>query len=361
MNMITIGVDFHKKTSSYHVLDEDGRFIMKRKLDNEPNTIVDFLDSIEGTKQLSMEATRSWSLYHDLVINHVDEFNLGHPKKMKAITSSERKNDSADAEMIARLTHSNFLPKAHATPLDIRQIRSLVRYRGYLVNLRRSIRNQVHSIIDRNIWHCQKPQSFKNIFCKRGIEWLKSLEVPLRERFLLDKCLDIFNQAQDHISQIETFIKNQESDLPGLTWLRTVPGFKTSTVNVYCVLVETSDITRFRKAKGYAYYAGFVPKERSSGDKQITGRLIKGANMHLRTAIIESTLSAIRVDKGLRAYYLQVKARRGSGPAIVASARKLSYAIYHVLKEQRPYRPFTLNSPAAACHPTSITRTKVRG
>lgn len=359
--MITIGVDFHKKTSSYHVLDEQGKLIMRNKLNNEPKSIINFLDSIEGTKQLSMEATRSWGLYHDLVKDHVDQFNLGHPKKMKAISSSERKNDSTDAEIIARLTQSDFLPKAHATPLNIRQIRSLVRYRGYLVNQRRSIRNQVHSIIDRNVWHCQKPQSFKNIFCKRGIEWVKNLELPKRERFILNKCLVIFNEIQNHILEIEQFIKKQESDLPGLTWLRTVPGFRSSNVNVYCVLVETSDITRFNKAKGYAYYAGFTPKERSSGDKQFTGRLIKGANMHLRTAIIESTLSAIRVDKGLRAYYLQVKTRRGSGPAIVATARKLSYAIYHVLKEQRSYRPFTLNSPAAACHPTSVSYTKVCG
>lgn len=354
--MITIGVDFHKKTSSYRFLDDEGNPIKRFKIDNDPECIRNLISSFPGKKQLTIEATRSWSLYYECVKDLVDQFHLGHPKKMKAITHSETKNDKTDADTIAKLTYSGFLPKAHVSSTTIREIRSLVRYRGYLVNQRRSIRNQVHSVIDRNVWHCHKPQSFKDLFCKRGRTWLAELSLPERERFILDQCLIKFDQITEQISTVESFIKSQEHDLPGLSLLRTVPGFKTGKVNPYCVLVETSDIKRFNKAKGFAFYAGFRPKERSSGDKQIIGRLVKGANMHLRTAIIESTLAAIRVDKGLRAYYKQVKLRRGSGPAIVATARKLSYAIYHVLKEQRAYKAHKYISPVAACHPSSALR-----
>lgn len=352
--MITIGVDFHKQTSSYRLLDEEGKPLKRYKFNNDPDIIRDFLLSIPGEKQLAMEATRSWGLYYECVKDHVDYFYLGHPKKMKAITESETKNDKTDADMIAKLAYSGFLPKAHVSSITVRQLRSLVRYRGYLVNQRRSVRNQVHSLIDRNVWPCQKPGSFKNIFCKRGLKWMQELSLHERERFILDQCLQKFHQLNEQITAVELYIQSQEHDMPGVKYLRTVPGFWTSVVNLYCVLVETSDISRFRKAKGFAYYAGLIPKERSSGDKQITGRLVKGANMHLRTAIIESTLAAIRVDKGLRAYYEQVKDRRGSGPAIIATARKLSYAIYHVLKEQRAYKPENALPPVAACHPPSV-------
>lgn len=354
--MITIGVDFHKKTSSYKFLDEKGNAIKRYKLVNDPDLIRNLLSSYPGEKQLAMEATRSWGLFYECVKEHVDHFYLGHPKKMKAITTSETKNDNTDADMIAKLTYSGFLPKAHVSSTDIRQLRSLVRHRGYLVNQRRSIRNQVHSVIDRNVWHCYKPKSFKNLFCNRGRKWVSQLPLHERERFILDQCLRKFDQLNEQISEVESYIKSQEHDLDGAKYLRTVPGFKTSTVNLYCVLVETSDINRFRKAKGYAYYAGFIPKERSSGDKQAKGRLVKGANMHLRTAIIESTLAAIRIDKGLRSYYKQVKARRGSGPAIISTARKLCYAIYHVLKEQRAYQAHKFELPAAACHSSSTLR-----
>jgi transposase len=358
--MITIGVDFHKKTSSYRFLDEKGIPIKRCKLPNDPDVIKRLLSSLPGEKQLAMEATRSWGLFYECVKDHVDHFYLGHPKKMKAITNSETKNDNTDADAIAKLTYSGFLPKAHVSSIDIRQLRSLVRYRSYLVNQRRSVRNQVHSIIDRNVWPCHKPASFKNIFCKRGRQWLDQLSLPERERFILDQCLQKFDHLNKEIQNVETYIKSQEHELPGVKYLKTVPGFRTSVVNLYCVLVETSDIKRFRKAKGFAYYAGFIPRERSSGEKKTMGRLVKGSNMHLRTAIIESTLSAIRVDKGLQSYYKQVKARRGSGAAIISTARKLSYAIYHVLKEQREYKQHEFEIPVAACHPTSAMRIIIR-
>jgi transposase len=353
--MITIGVDFHKKTSSYKVLDRNGQPIMKRKLKNDPEVIGGFLESIPGPKQLAMEATRSWGLYYECVKDKVDKFCLGHPKKMNALSFTESKNDTNDADIIARMAHAGFLPQAHVTTLTTRELRSLVRFRGFLVNQRRAVRNHIHALIDRNIWHCHKPKTFKDVFCKRGREWLANLKIGDRERFILDGCLKSFDQLNESISEVEKYIKCQEYDLPDIKYLRTVPGFMKSVVNIYCVLVEASDITRFPKAKAFTRYAGLIPREYSSGDKHTTGRLIKGANMHLRTAIIESTLSAIRLDKGLRKYYLQVKARGGSGDAIIATARKLSYAIYHVLREKRSYRYENVLPPAAACHPFSIS------
>ncbi|MBF0494560.1 MAG: transposase, partial [Candidatus Omnitrophica bacterium] len=216
--MITIGVDFHKRTSSYRVLDEKGKPVKRCKLDNDPEIIRTFISSIPGEKQLAMEATRSWGLYHDCVNDLVDHFYLGHPKKMNAITKSEIKNDNTDADMIARLTYANFLPKAHVSSLNIRQLRSLVRYRGYLVNQRRSVRNQIHSLIDRNIWLCHKPGSFKDIFCKRGREWLKQLALHERERFILDQCLKQFDQLSERITEVELYIKTQDVHLPGIQY-----------------------------------------------------------------------------------------------------------------------------------------------
>jgi transposase len=354
--MITIGVDFHKKTSSYHVLNENGTLLNRCKIANDPELFIAFISSFEGPKNLAMEATRSWSLYYDTIKDHVDSFCLGHPAKMKLITHQERKNDTQDAKHIAELTMKNYLPKAHVTEATERHLRSLVRARGSFVDKRRRVKQQIHALIDRNIWPCHKPKNFKNLFCGRGIEWLKTVELPKHERFILNHYLDLFEYLRIQIKTVESYISQCDVPFAYGKYLRTVPGFMTSTVNFYTVLVETSDINRFHKAKGYAYYAGLVPREYSSGEKYKTGGLVKGANMHLRTALIESTLAAIRVDKGLRAYYKKVKERNGSGPAIVATARKIANAIYSVLKEQRYYRyEHELHAPAVACHSSSAS------
>jgi len=352
--MITIGVDFHKRTSSYQVLNENGISVKQKKFENDREAIRQFVQSIPGPKQLAMEATRSWGLYHDTVCDLVDHFRLGHPAKMKAITESETKNDRKDADTIARLAHFGFLPEAHVSLPMIRQLRSVLRFRHFLVNQRRSIRNQVQTLIDRNLWPTERPGSFKNLFCKRGVAWLQSVSLPEKERFILNQCLAQFHELSVKVAEIETLLESQTFEVENLSHLRTVPGFRMSKVNALIVLTEASDITRFRKARAFAHYAGLVPQEFSSGDKHRTGRLVKQANMHLRTALIESTLAAIRVDRGLRNYYQQVKARNGSGAAIVATARKLSFVVYSVLKEQRAYRPEPLRSPAAVCHSWAV-------
>lgn len=337
--MITIGVDFHKRTSSYCIMSINGQKIKQCKLENTSQNIRKLLESIEGPKQLAMEATRNWGLFHDEVKDLIDVYQLGHPKKMKAITESETKNDKKDAEIIAQLMQSGFLPKAHVSSLDTRQLRSLLRFRHFLVTQRKSIRNQVQILIDRNMWPADRPKAFKDVFCQKGRAWLNSLKLAEREQFILKQCLDQFDQLSSKIEAITDFIQTQSVELTGLKYLRTVPGFKVSRVNALIVLLEIDTIKRFARARSLAHYAGLVPKENSSADKHRMGRLVKSANMFLRTAFLESSFAAMRSDKGLRLYYQSVKQRRGSGAGVVAVSRKLAKAVYHVLKEQRAYRP----------------------
>lgn len=348
--MITIGVDFHKRTSVYHILNEQGQKIKRCKLENNAENIQNFIQSIQGPKQLAMEATMNWGLFYDTVQDLVDEFHLGHPKKMKAIAEADIKNDRKDAETIARMLRSDFFPEAHVSSVDTRQLRSLLRFRHFLVKERKKIRQQVQILIDRNIWPTDRPGSFKDPFCRRGMAWLKNVSLPVRERFILNDCIDSFQMLTTKISSMEDFIQQQAVDFPGLKYLRSVPGFRFSKVNAYTILLEIDTIDRFTKARRLAHYAGLIPGEDSSGDRHRKKGLVK-ANMYLRTALLESALVAVRLDPGLKVYYKSVKLRCGSGPGIVAVARKLCYAIFCVLKEQRTYRPETFNPSAADCHP----------
>lgn len=351
----TIGVDKSKHASVYSVYNIHGQRSQRVKLVNDPQQILAFLDQIPGPKQLALEATRDWGLFYEAVKDHVDFFHLGHPRKMKIITESETKNDSQDADLIAQLTQSGFLPKAHVASLETRQWRSLLRFRHFCVRQRADLRNQVQTLLDRNLWPCQRPTSFKSPFCQRGLVWMNQLSLPQRERFILDQSLEYFRHLSAQILQIERLINEQISDLEGLAYLRTVPGFRTGKVHAAVVLTEIGNIQRFHRAKHLAHYAGLIPSEYSSGDKHRTGRLVKQANHFLRTAIIESTFAAVRADKELKAYYQSVKKRSSSGSAVIACARKLCYVIYHVLKEQRHYYPFP---PAAACHSSAILLTQ---
>lgn len=350
--MITIGTDFHKRTSNYNVRDENGKQLRRCKLENDPKLIVEFLEQFPGPKRLAMEATRNWGIFYETVKPHIDEFLLGHPRRMKQITESQTKNDPKDADLICQMALSPFFPKAHVPSLASRQMRSLLRFRNFLVGQRKSIRNQIQILLDRNLWPIQRPGSFKSPFCKRGLTWLKNVVLPERERFILDRSLQAFEQLSQQITELENFVEAQSLEHPDLVYLRRVPGFRKSRINTYVVLFETDDIRRFRKAKHYSHYVGLIPSEHSSGDKHRTGRLVKEANHFLRTAFIESTFAALRQDRGLKAYYQSVKKNAGSGAAIIACARKLSHAVYHVLKNKMEYKPY--QPSVTTCHPLSV-------
>ncbi len=348
--MNTIGVDFHKRTSTFQVLNEQGEPVKRRKIENNTQTLREFIGSVPGPKRLAMEATRSWGLFYETTNDLVDQFCLGHPKKMVALTTAEIKNDNNDAMMIARLAHMGLLPKAYVSSLPMRELKGSLRLRGFLVNQRRGIRNQIQGLIDRNVWPSDRPASFKSPFCKKGLLWLSSLKLSEKERFILDESLNIFKELNDNIDNIDRFLQSQSVDVPGLAYLRSVPGFKSGGINAYRVLIEISDIARFNNSRGLLFYAGLIPREHSSGDKQRKGRLVKNANLNLRTALIESTFAAIRQDKALKSFYKTAKERSGSGAAIIATARKLACAIYYALKEQKKDDPTYLVPSATACH-----------
>lgn len=348
--MVTIGVDFHKRTSTFQVLNEHGQPVKRCKLDNNTKNIRTFIQSIPGPKRLAMEATRSWGLFYETTHDLVDQFSLGHPKKMVALTTAEIKNDNNDAMMIAKLAYGGLLPAAHISALPVRELKGIVRLRSFLVNQRRGVRNQIQTLLDRNIWPTDRPKSFKSPFCKRGMNWLAGLKLSQRERFILDESLAMFNELNQKVDAIDWFLQSQKIELPQLAYLRSVPGFKSGGINAYRALIEISDIARFNNSRGLLFYAGLIPREHSSGDKQHKGRLVKGANLNLRTVLIESTFAAVRQDKTLKAYYKNLKAKSGSGAAIIATARKLACAIYYVLKEQKPYSSSYLSPSATACH-----------
>lgn len=350
--MVTIGVDFAKRSSVYCVLDEKGQRVRRVKLENDPVLMRRFLLEIPGPKRLALEAGRSWGLFYETVKDTVDDFHLAHPAKMRVVTRSETKNDYLDADWIAKLTHAGLLPEAYVPDEQIRQLRSLVRMRSFLVRQRTAVKNQVQTLLDRNLWPVERPKSFKSPFCQKGLSWLRSLSLPEKERFLLDECLASYDFLCQRIGRLESAIGSFAVELPGMNYLRTVPGLAKSRVHAYTILLEIADIGRFQKARNLAHYAGLIPRERSSGDNRRTGSLIKGANSHLRLALIESLFPALMKDRALRDYYQTVKARAGSSAAIIATTRKLSHAIYHVLKQQRAFKPFT---PAAASGPSAET------
>jgi transposase len=71
-----------------------------------------------------------------------------------------------------------------------------------------------------------------------------------------------------------------------------------------------------------------------------SGRITKRGNKRGRTALAQCALIAQRYSPCPKRHYEKIKARRGTGKAIIALARKLLGIIYRTLKNKRIFEEF---------------------
>ncbi len=121
--------------------------------------------------------------------------------------------------------------------------------------------------------------------------------------------------------------------------LTTIEGIGPSTAAR--IVGTVGDPAQFRSAAALASYVGVVPGKRDSGKRQ--GRrapLSPIGNAALRRALWMPTLTAVRKNPWLRAYYERLRADgKPAKVALVAAMRKLLVAVYTVAKHRKPFVP----------------------
>ena len=85
--------------------------------------------------------------------------------------------------------------------------------------------------------------------------------------------------------------------------------------------------------KLFAYF-GIIPRVSNSNESVHHGRITKQGNKLARTTLVQCTLVAIRYSPYLKAFYDKLKSKKGSGKAIIATAKKLLGIIYNTLKNK---------------------------
>ncbi|NYZ18025.1 IS110 family transposase [Azospirillum sp. RWY-5-1] len=107
------------------------------------------------------------------------------------------------------------------------------------------------------------------------------------------------------------------------------------------LIAELGDPARFDSAAALAAYVGVVPALRQPGKRRPTWAGITPiGNARLRTALWMPTLTAVRRNPWLKAFYDRLRAK-GKPPklALIAAMRKLLVAVYAVAKARKPFEP----------------------
>jgi transposase len=332
---IYIGMDLHKKTSTFVVKEKFGRVLTKQKLNTDREEISNFLSPYQGAK-LAVEPVSQWYVYADLIQNLGIDVHLAHPMKVKAIAFAKVKTDSIDAGVLCDLLRSDLLPEAYFSPKEVRTWKETARFRTSLVAMQTQTKNKIHSILFKNsvISPHQHP------FGTNGRKWLEQLELPEPFAFHLKEYLKLLDDIAIRIDEAEKEVITKVGNHPQAKLLMTIPGI--GYISALTIIAEIGDIHRFRSAKKLMGYAGLVPSTYSSGDKVRHGKITRLGSMWLRTILIECAHRQPRYEKSgsVKEFHDRIKERSDTKTAAVATARKLCAVIWRILKDNRPFEKF---------------------
>ena len=130
----------------------------------------------------------------------------------------------------------------------------------------------------------------------------------------------------------ETLAKSYKTDVQ---LLRSVPGI--GLITSMMLLTELGSIERFGNIDQLCRFVGFVPSTHQSGENDKSGELTKRGHGVLRSALVESSWIAARMDPALMKSYCEYCQRMEPNEAITRVAKKLLKRISYVLKNQKPY------------------------
>jgi len=322
---VYVGIDVHRKRSQVAVIDQDGKVLTNRNVANGVKPILSVIGGLPAGTQAAFEAAYGWGWLVELLEDYGFEPHLVHPLQCKAIASARLKNDKVDAAILAQLLRADLLPEAWIAPLEVRQLRALLRHRVQLVRLRTLLRNRIHAVLADH-GH-GRPEG---CWSGPGRAWIARLDLPAVSAEVISDALALIDAVESVIGRLDTEIGQHARSDPRVKVLAQLPGVGPFTALV--LLAEIGDITRFASARKLASWAGLTPTVRGSDRTVRHGHISKQGSVWVRWVLCEAAQKAKR-HPDFAASYQAIAGRRGTKIATTAIARKLLTRAYHLLTD----------------------------
>lgn len=371
---ICCGLDVHKKSvvASIAVTDPvtlEATYIVKSfyTMNSDILELHDWLLA-HNCKDVCMESTGKYWIPIFNILERDMHVVLTHPKYVKAIKG--KKTDKRDAKWISNLFRFDIVRASFIPPEDIRALRELTRYRLKLAYMRTSEKNRFQNsmTISRIRFDNVLSDPFgktatllmdyllQNSFDERKCRELIDGRVKANPNDIIDsiKGYHLFPEqqfkmlhAKDHIDFINTIISDIETEL----FLRTrsydeiikriasMSGL-TELSAVFIIAEIGVDMSVFDNEKHLASWAGLTPANNESAGKKKSSRCSR-AGQYLKPLLVQCALAAIKSKKDpyYAIKYQRLKKRRGHKKAIIAIARMMLTAIYHIIKDGIDFKP----------------------
>lgn len=145
---------------------------------------------------------------------------------------------------------------------------------------------------------------------------------------MLDRLESLIAEVDQELARLSTTTPWREH----APYLLQLLGF--GLINAMTVLSAIGDITRFPTSKKLVGYAGLGGSVHDSGQTHFTGPITKQGRKELRWCLVEAAWVAVEHHPFWKQEFQKLNHRMKTDKAIVAIARRLLVAIWHVMTER---------------------------
>ena len=373
------GVDVHKSFLVATIIKTTSGVqpsYQKKRFSTFNHSILEFkkwlLDN--SCRDVCMESTgKYWIPVFNLL---EDELNvtIANPKWVKAVKGN--KDDTKDSKWIGDLFRLGLVPGSYIPCKSIRILREFTRYRYKLTSCRSSEKNRFQNALtvcnvaldsvvsdifgksatsvidyllqqsDNSINHEEISSRLLRSLKKKSESVIESIEgyqmtdaQKYRMRLVHAHMDYITSTLADIDSMIDSLVEPYEN---AVQLLCTIPGVDRSSAITIISEIGTN-MAQFSNSKRLCCWAGLTPGNNESAGKKKSVRITR-AGVYLKPALVQVAHAAVKSNKSpyYKAKYERIMKRRGKKRAIIAVARMILTAVYHMLSTGEAWNPTDL-------------------
>ena len=335
MEQVTIvGLDLAKRVFQVHGATADGGIAIRKKL-SRGQVLAFFADLPPCVVAMEACATAHYWAREIGALGHI--VRLVPPAYVKPFVKRQ-KNDAADAEAIAEAASRPTMrfvepksPQQQARAMVFRTRELFVRQRTQTINALRAHLAE-HGLI--------APQGISNLSNIRRLIDEAAAEVEPLVVETAHTYLEQIDDLSSRILKLEATLKHEAARTDASSRLMTMPGV--GPITAMAIEAFAPSLSVFKRSRDFAAWLGLVPRQHSTGGKQILGRTSKMGQRDIRRLLIIGAMSVIRwaTRKGTTpgSWLNSILQRKPRKVAAIALANKMARTLWAMETRKEDYR-----------------------
>lgn len=342
-----LGIDIAKNVFQIIGVDRHHKEVLKKRMSRAQ--LEAFIGSLPRCSILmeSCGGSNHWGRVFSAMGHEVKLISPQHVTPYVA----NHKNDYKDTEAIIEAGTRPRTKFVSIKTIAQQDMQSILRIRERLVGDRISLSNQIRGLLLEY-----------GIDIAKGFGYLKEkiseLLDPSNERLseqmkeVLSDCYEEFKELSQRIAHYDKKVEgiSKEHELTRL--LRTIPGV--GPVSALALYAAFGNGSQFKNGRQMAAHIGLVPKQHSSGERQVLLGITKKGNADLKQLLIHGgravVLHAKKKTDWRSQWVNELTSRKHSNVVATAVANRIARIAWAVLSSGKPYQFMELTE-GSACYP----------